>query len=117
SQDMPWPPQSGGVIRTHRMLAGLARRFDVTLVASGADRPHAGAGRAALEELGCAVELVPDSKRPGRLGVARSAFSGLVRGESLVLRHNHNPLLERAVRARLGAADGVQLNQLDTVEY
>src|SRR5690606_37698134 len=91
--------------------------FDVTLVASGADRPNAAAGRAALESLGCEVVLVPDVKRPGKFGVARSALLGLVRGESLVLRHNHNPHLQQAVRERIERVDAVQLNQLDTVEY
>lgn len=117
SQDMPWPPRSGGVIRTHRMLTGLARRFELTLLAGGAQRVSAGEGRRALGELGCAVELVPDVKRPGRVGVAWSAARSLVGGESMVLRHNHNPHLARAVLARLGAFEGVQLNQLDTVEY
>lgn len=115
SQDMPWPPESGGVIRTHRMLAGLAQRFEVTLVAGGAQR--AGAGRAALEALGCAVELVPDVKRPGRVGEARALAGALLSGQSMVLRHNRNPYLARAVAQRLGASDGVQLNQLDTAEY
>ncbi len=115
SQDMPWPAESGGVIRTHRMLAGLARRFEVTLVAGGAQR--AGAGRAALEALGCAVELVPDVKRPGRIGEARALAGALLTGQSMVLRHNHNPHLARAVAQRLGGNAGVQLNQLDSATY
>jgi len=116
SQQLPWPKDSGGNIRTYYTLAALAREFDVLLCST---EDGSGEGRSALEALGARLRLVPDTKRRSgsgqALGVLRSFFSG----EPAVVAHNENPALRAAVREELarGAFDSLHLNHLDTALY
>lgn len=118
TQQLPWPRTSGGNIRTHAMLAALARRFDVVLCSTGADAPGEADARDELDRLGVDARLVRESKRRSRVAQARGVLASLWRGSPAVLVHNEEPALAAAVDEALAAGvDGVHLNHLDTTPY
>jgi glycosyltransferase involved in cell wall biosynthesis len=119
TQQLPWPKDSGGNIRTFFMLAGLARRFDVVLCSTRDASPGAREGERVLGELCAALRLVPDVKRRGALGMAGGVLRSLVRGVPAVLLHNANPALRDVVRGELarGGIDSLHINHLDTAPY
>ena len=119
TQQLPWPKDSGGNIRTYFMLAGLARRYDVTLVSTHDGTPAADEGERHLEDLCAAVRLVPDDKRHSSLGQALGVLGSLLRRRPAVLQHNENRALGAAVDEALagGAFDSVHVNHLDTAPY
>jgi glycosyltransferase involved in cell wall biosynthesis len=65
------------------------------------------------------VRCVPDTKSRAPLAAARTLLSSVLRGLPLVVRHNWNPLLARAVREEWegGGHARLHLNHLDTVQY
>jgi glycosyltransferase involved in cell wall biosynthesis len=78
SRRPPFPQTGGAPIRTHRLLTGLARDFEVTFVTFDHD-PASGepdADRAALERLSDELEVVvlPGLRRPKRVAQALSVF-------------------------------------------
>lgn len=119
SQQLPWPRDSGGNIRTYFMLAGLARRFEVVLCSTSDGSSAAREGERVLGELCAAVHLVPDVKQRSSLGQARGVLASLLRGAPAVLLHNENRALGEVVRRELAreSFDTVHLNHLDTTPY
>jgi len=119
TQQLPWPKDSGGNIRTYHLLAALTRQFDVVLCATSDGSPAAEAGERVMNELCASVRLVPDTKRSGALGQLRGVLASFMRGVPAVLLHNENPALREAVEAELasGGIDSVHINHLDTAAY
>lgn len=119
TQQLPWPKDSGGNIRTYFMLEALARRFDVVLCSTSDGSDQALAGERRLQEMCSEVHLVPDEKRRSGRGEALGVLRALFSGQSAVLKHNQNAGLGTAVQRVLekGGVDSVHLNHLDTTPY
>ena len=119
TQQLPWPKDSGGNIRTYFMLAGLAKRFDVVLCSTSDGSPAAQEGERVLSEMCAEVHLVPDEKQHSTFGKVLAVLRSFLRGQSAVLTHNKNEALGSAVQAALatGRIDRVHLNHLDTTVY
>lgn len=119
SQQIPWPTDSGGNIRTYHLLAALARRFAVTLVCSAGDEATAAAGKAELSRFCRAIHIVPDEKSRTPLFLARTVVGSLVRGLPAVIQHNLNRSMARTVESLLGGErfEVIHLNHVDTAPY
>ena len=91
SQQLPWPKDSGGNIRTHAMLAALAREFQVVLCSTSDGSASARQGVAEFEALGVDVRLAPDTKQHGGGGQVAGVLRSLLRGLPAVLGHTENP--------------------------
>jgi glycosyltransferase involved in cell wall biosynthesis len=119
TQQLPWPRDSGGNIRTYFMLQELARRYEVVLCSTSDGSAAAREGESVLGEFCSAVHLVPDVKRNSSLGQARGVLASLVRGKPAVMLYNENRALAEVVRRELSGApfDSVHLNHLDTTPY
>ncbi len=119
TQQLPWPKDSGGNIRTYFMLEALARRFEVVLCSTTDGTPAAQEGERLFRKSCVDVHLVPDDKRHSKLGQAIGVLRSLLRGESAVLKHNENAALRAVVDAQLasGRIDALHLNHLDTTAY
>jgi glycosyltransferase involved in cell wall biosynthesis len=118
TQQLPWPRDSGGNLRTGALLEALAASFEVVLCSTTDGGPHAREGEARLRALGVDTRLVPDSKRRGAAGQAAGVLRSLLRGVPAVVEHNRNPALGEAVRGALAeGVDLVHLNHIDTAPY
>jgi len=118
SQQLPWPKDSGGNIRTHAMLAALAREFQVVLCSTSDGSASARQGVAEFEALGVDVRLAPDTKQHGGGGQVAGVLRSLLRGLPAVLVHNENPALGALVQAALReGVDHLHLNHIDTAPY
>lgn len=118
SQQLPWPKDSGGNIRTHAMLAALARDFEVVLCSTSDGSPAARQGVAELEARGIDVRLAPDTKQHSGGGQVAGVLRSLVRGVPAVLVHNENPALGALVQTALReGVDHLHLNHIDTAPY
>jgi glycosyltransferase involved in cell wall biosynthesis len=111
----PWPPDTGGHLRTFSLLRALARRFDVRLVTGSATPVPLDALRAA----GIDVRLVPLPRRT-RWSDALGASRAVLRRRPYVLyaRHDHAALraaLHDAVAA--SPPDVLYLDHLDSWVY
>jgi polysaccharide biosynthesis protein PslH len=119
SQQLPWPKDSGGNIRTYFMLAALAREFEVVLCSTTDGSPGAREGARVLGELCSGVRLVPDSKSQGAVALLGGLLSSMLRGLPAVLVHNENKLLQEVVLEELASGEftSVHINHLDTALY
>jgi len=107
---LPWPLDTGGKIRTHHLLAALARRHRVTLLTLEGDETLDG-GMERMRKLGVSVELFPLPGPPTRimqigLGIAGPLPYNLVKYQS--------PLLRRRLRqlCDLGQVDVVHCDHV-----
>ncbi|MFT7667617.1 MAG: glycosyltransferase involved in cell wall biosynthesis [Planctomycetota bacterium] len=119
TQQLPWPKDSGGNIRTYFMLEALAREFEVVLCSTTDGSAKAKEGERVLGELCHSLRLVPDDKQHSSLGMAIGVLRSLLSGVPAVLLHNENPALKSAVVEELqrGNFDSVHINHLDTSLY
>ena len=119
SQQIPWPLNSGGNIRSYHVLAALAASFEVSLVTSAETEALAEEGRAALEGICKTIEILPDPKSPSGAAKAHSFLTSLASGVPAFVQHNYNQSIADAVRTLAGSRqfDLVHLNHLDTVAY
>lgn len=119
SQQLPWPKDSGGNIRTYFMLAALAAEFDVTLCSTTDGSAAAREGETVLNSLGVTLRLVSDTKEHSSAGMAKGVLASLWRGLPAVLMHNEIPALRRVVGEELAANQfaSVHINHLDTALY
>ena len=119
SQQLPWPLDSGGNIRTYHLLSALARRYRVTLVSSAKSPEQAEEGRVVLGERCAEISIQHDPKSSSIMGKVLSGIKSLVRSDPAVVVHNENPLLAREVRRLLETKsfDVVHLNHIDTYPY
>lgn len=119
SQQLPWPRNSGGNIRTYYLLKALAGRFDISLVTSSKNDQETAVGRDVLSEFCETIEVVEDKKRETALSLTASVVSSLVGRVPAFVQHNLSPHMRRAVRAlgRSTRFDVVHLNHIDTAPY
>jgi sugar transferase (PEP-CTERM/EpsH1 system associated) len=119
TQQLPWPKDSGGNIRTYHMVAALARQHEVVLCSTTNGSEQARQGERHLKGLCAEVHLVPDQKQMSSAGQAKGVLKSLFTGKPAVLEHNGNPALAAKVAEVLakGSLDSVHLNHLDTVPY
>ena len=118
TQQLPWPLDSGGNLRTSALLEALAGSFEVVLCSTTDGSEAAREGEDRYRALGVDTRLVPDSKQHGTVGQALGVLRGLLSRESAVVAHNHNRALGDAVRAALAeGVDLVHLNHIDTTPY
>ena len=117
TSEVPWPLNSGGHLRTFHLLRTLAQRFDVRLVVPtrGGDE----AGRAALEQAGITLRLIPVPPRT-RLSEAIKVAASAARREPYVMFARHRSrAVARALAAEAGARrpDVLYLDHLDSLVY
>lgn len=119
SQQIPWPKNSGGNIRSYHVLEALGTSFDVSLVTSANTKAMAEEGREALAGLCKTIEVLPDPKSPSGAAKARSFLASLASGVPAFVQHNYNRSIAEAVRRLAGSGkfDLIHLNHLDTVPY
>ncbi|HMN04703.1 MAG TPA: glycosyltransferase [Flavobacteriales bacterium] len=110
---MPYPPQSGGVIKSWRLLERLCRDFEVALISplKGTDPDH-------LDELKKRLPLIAvhtqaiDRPRTG-LNFLRS----LVAAPTLNVYRNQHPALRKAAIMAIAQADLVLVDHLEVFPY
>ena len=117
TSEVPWPLNSGGHLRTFHLLRTLAQRFDVRLVVPtrGGDE----AGRAALEDAGITLRLIPVPTRT-RLSEAIKVGASAARREPYVMFARHRSrAVARALAAEASARrpDVFYLDHLDSLVY
>lgn len=119
TQQMPWPKDSGGNIRTYFMLEALAEAFEVVLCTTSDGSTAAREGEIRLGDLCAKVHLVRDDKQHSSLGMALGLGASLLRGLPAVLMHNENRALRAAITSELagGSIDALHINHLDTALY
>lgn len=117
ASELPWPPVTGGRLRTFHLLRGLGRSYRIRLVTAV---PVGGeADVEALRRHG--IEVLPVPAAPRRWWAeAGRALSAMVLGEPYVLYRRHD---RRAVRAAMRAEarreppDALYLDHLDSHLY
>jgi glycosyltransferase involved in cell wall biosynthesis len=117
TSELPWPLDTGGHIRSFHLLTGLARQFQVRLVA-GVTRPQAD-GVTALERGGVRVQPVALGRRRP-LDEAARLLSAAIRREPYVLYRRHDRSEMRAAVAAAIAAerpDVLYLDHLDSAVF
>jgi polysaccharide biosynthesis protein PslH len=118
SQQLPFPLNDGGNIRTYHILRSLAAAFDVTLVASSNNLK----ARAELDAL-IAPEIksliVPDVKSDKIRHWTNTLFRTIQTGAPVPICYNHNRHLAKALHrmTREQNYDLVHLNHTDTAQY
>jgi sugar transferase (PEP-CTERM/EpsH1 system associated) len=119
SQQLPWPKDSGGNIRTYHMLEALTQHFKVSFCSTSDGSEAAREGQRRLGEMCAELHIVPDQKQMTSWGQVKGVAQSLLRGESAALQHNRNTALAGAVKDVLdsGSLDSVHLNHLDTTPY
>ena len=117
TSELPWPLASGGHLRTYHLLASLARRFDVRLVAPSAEGEAD--ARAALARAGFFVRAVPIGARHV-LGEGWRIAEAAARRDPYVLyaRHRRRAVV-RALREEASQTppDVLYLDHLDSYLY
>jgi polysaccharide biosynthesis protein PslH len=118
SQQLPFPLNDGGNIRTYHILRSLAAAFDVTLVASS-DNPKAGAELDKLISPGIESLIVPDSKSDRIRHWANTLFRAFRTGTPVPICYNYNKRLAEAIHriTRKQDFDLYHLNHTDTAQY
>ncbi|HEX5473159.1 MAG TPA: glycosyltransferase family 4 protein [Vicinamibacterales bacterium] len=117
TSELPWPLDTGGRLRTFHLLTGLARSFDVRLVAGAAEAHPAGA--CALEHRGIRVLPVPLPPRSAWREGGR-VLSAAQRREPYVLYRRHDrPEMRAAIRRAVAdrAPDVVYFDHLDSALF
>jgi polysaccharide biosynthesis protein PslH len=118
SQQLPFPLNDGGNIRTYHILRSLAAAFDVTLVASS-DNPKAGVELDKLISPGIKSLIVPDSKSDRIRHWANTLFRTFQTGMPVPICYNYNTHLAEALHriTREQDFDLYHLNHTDTAQY
>ncbi|MGV9012078.1 MAG: glycosyltransferase [Flavobacteriales bacterium] len=113
TNQLPYPPQSGGVIKSWRFIQHLAQHFDVTLIAplKGDDVKHLEAFKRALPL--SAVHALPVERPRTALNFLKS----LVSSPTLNVYRNADPELQRAAEDAIGKADLVLVDHLEVFPY
>ncbi len=113
TNQLPYPPQSGGVIKSWRLLACLANRFDVELITplKGNDALHVGQLQAVLP--GVKIRATPVERPRTALNFLRS----LVSAPTLNAYRTANKDLHAAAANAISRADLVLVDHLEAFPY
>lgn len=113
TNQLPYPPQSGGVIKSWRFIRHLAQSFDVTLIAplKGEDKKHLDAFKQALPL--AAIHTVP-VERPR---TAMNFLKSLLASPTLNVYRNTDSALMKASATAIKNADLVLVDHLEVFPY
>ncbi len=113
TNQLPYPPLSGGVIKSWRLLSRLAGEFDVVLIAplKGDDEQHVAALKAQLPNV--EVHAAPVERPRTGLNFLRS----LVCAPTLNVYRTASKQLQAAAAAAIGRADLVLVDHLEVFPY
>lgn len=113
TNQLPYPPQSGGVIKSWRLLSHLAGHFNITVVTpfKGQDEGHVGALRAALPSI--EVSGVPVD-RPRTAG---NFLRSLMFAPTLNVYRNQSKVLDRLAQKATQQAELVLVDHLEMFPY
>jgi glycosyltransferase involved in cell wall biosynthesis len=117
TSEIPWPLNTGGHLRTYHLLAQLAGRHRVRLIAPSA-QPDPDA-EAAIRAAGIALEAAPVAPRTP----ASSALAAIRAGASfepyVLYRRHHAPAVKQALDVQMRSAppDVLYLDHLDSFVY
>lgn len=115
TNQLPYPPQSGGVIKSWRLIERLVRDFDVTLITplKGEDQQHLDDFKNALARPLSALHAVPIERPRTALNFLRS----LIRAPTLNVFRNADHRLRQAAEKAIAKADLVLLDHLEIFPY
>lgn len=113
TDQLPYPPVSGGIIKSWRFLEHLCKRFDVTLLTlmKGADRDHEKALLAALPLVG--FKGIPFDRARTAVNFARSLFTS----PTLNAFRNASPSMRAAVAAEADKHDVLLIDHLEMAQF
>ena len=119
SEQLPWPKDSGGNLRTFHILEALSNHFDVTLVTSARSESEAARGREKLGPISRQVVVVPSEKSTGIVALARTAARSWVARVPITVQYNFSRSIAACVEDLVAREqfDFVHLNHIDTAPY
>ncbi len=113
TSELPFPPQSGGKVKTLKMIQALANKYEVTLVCplKGEDRSHLKAFHAispCVNHIHASLD-VPRS--------ARSLAASYARGWPLNVHRSHHPLLAAQTKEIADQFDMIMMDHYEVFTY
>jgi polysaccharide biosynthesis protein PslH len=113
TSQLPYPPHSGGVIKSWRLVEFLAKHYRLSVVSmvKGADRDHEAAFRRALPLAGYASEQVERGRS------AMNLLASYLLSPTLNMYRNRSVYLRQKVRQMAADADLILVDHLEMAQY